>query len=406
MSLFNYEAYNRDGAIIHGDFEAVNKEEVVEYLGKRSLSPISIKKAGESGKKEGLLAISLFESVTSVDIVFLVRNLATTTKSGLSMIESLDILIADTEKKIMKDILIKAQSNLKNGLPLSKSFEGDKKYFPRVFVGMLRAGEFSGQLDKTFDELGRYLTREYNLIKKVKSALTYPIILFIASLLVVALLLIFVLPRLTKIFQTAGAEVPAITKFFVTISGFLSQHLIFDVIFFGGIIWFFTGFRKTERGKDVFYKIFSKIPVSRELIKRVILVRFARTFGNLIASGISAVEALELSADSVGNNTYKKIILESVEEIKNGVPISKTFIKHPNLFPSILTSLMGVGEKTGTLGQILVNFADFYEEDVDNKLKDLTALLEPLLLLFMGLFVGAIAFSILLPIYQLVGKFT
>ena len=406
MSLFNYEAYNKDGAIIHGDFEASSKEEVVEYLGKRSLSPISIKKAGEGGKKKGLLATSLFESVTSVDIVFLVRNLATTIKSGLSMIESLDILIADTEKKIMKDILIKAQSNLKNGLPLSKSFEGDKKYFPRVFIGMLRAGEFSGQLDKTFDELGRYLTREYNLGKKVKSALTYPVILLVASLLVVALLLIFVLPRLTKIFQTAGAEVPAITKFFVIVSGFLSQNLIFDVVFFGGLIWFFTGFRKTELGKDVFYKIFSKVPVSRELIKRVILVRFARTFGNLIASGISAVEALELSADSVGNKTYRKIILESAEEIKNGVSVSKTFIKYPNLFPSILTSLMGVGEKTGTLGKILVNFADFYEEDVDNKLKDLTALLEPLLLLFMGLFVGAIAFSILLPIYQLVGKFT
>ncbi len=406
MSLYNYEAYDKDGAIVTGDFEASDKDEVVEFLGKRGLSPISVKKASGEGKKEGVLALSFFESVTPVDIVFLVRNLATTIRSGLSMIESLDILIADAEKKIVKEILIKAQSNLKNGLPLSKSFEQDKKHFPNVFLGMLRAGEFSGQLDRTFDELGRYLTKEYNLGKKVKSALTYPVILFVASLLVVALLLVFVLPRLTKIFQTAGAEIPAITKFFVVVSGFLSEHLIFDIIFFGGIIYFFTGFRKTELGRDVFYKIFSRVPVAKELIKRVLLVRFARTFGNLIGSGISAVEALELSADSVGNKTYKKIILESAEEIKNGVPISKTFSKYPGIFPNILTSLMVVGEKTGTLGQILINFADFYEEDVDNKLKDLTSLLEPLLLLFMGLFVGAIAFSILLPIYQLVGKFT
>lgn len=405
MSLFNYEAYDKDGAITKGDFEARDKDEVMEYLSKRNLAPISVQKFGGLSKGKAL-STSLFESVTPVDVVFLVRNLAITIKSGLGMVEALDILITDTDKKILKNILINAQSNLKNGQPLSKSFEADKKYFPAVFLGMLRAGEFSGQLDRTFDELGIYLSREYNLIKKIKSALTYPVILFIASLLVVALLLIFVLPRLTKVFQMSGSEIPPITQFFVTLSSFLSHNLIIDTVVFAGIVWFFTGFRKTDLGRKVFYRILSKIPVAKDLVKRVALVRFARNFGNLIGSGISAVEALELSADSVGNHVYRRIILESADEIKNGVSISKTFAKYPDLFPNILTSLMTVGEKTGTLGQILISFSDFYEDDVDNKLKDLTALLEPLLLLFMGLFVGAIALSILLPIYQLVGKFT
>ena len=405
MSLFHYEAYDKDGAITRDDFEARSREEVVEFLNKRSLSPISVKRIGETGGMR-VLSIALFERIAPVDIIFLVRNLATTIKSGLTMVESLDIFIADTEKKILKNVLIRVQSNLKNGKSLPESFADDKKYFPPVFMGMLKAGEYSGQLDRSLDELGRYLTKEYNLVKKVKSALTYPAVLLVASLLVVGLLLIFVLPRLTKIFQTSGVELPLLTKFFIVVSGFLSQHLFFDGIFFAGVVWFFTGFRATDFGRRVFYQIFSHVPVAKDLIKKVLLVRFTRTFGNLIGGGISVVEALELAADAVGNYVYKAVIMEGAEGIKNGISLSETFAKYPALFPKVLTSLLSVGEKTGSLASILINFSDFYEEDVDNKLKDLTALLEPLLLLLMGLFVGAIAFSVLLPIYQLVGKFT
>ena len=171
-------------------------------------------------------------------------------------------------------------------------------------------------------------------------------------------------------------------------------------------LWFFTLFRRTERGRKFFLKVLFRVPVAKDLIKKVALVRFARTFGSLIASGIPAASALELSANSVGNFYYYEALMKASQDIQTGIPFSETLGKYPHLFPHLLISLITVGERTGSLSTILATVADFYEEDVDNKLKDLAGLVEPVLLLFMGLVIGSIALSILMPIYQLVGKFT
>lgn len=406
MPTFIYEAYTKEGRITNGEYEGATRDEVVAYLVKRGLTPVSVDILRVHGEGGGLSSISLFERVTPIDVMFLVRNLATTVKAGLSIVEALDILIADAEKKIMKKMLQETQAMIKNGQSLSRGFEAHAESFPPIFMGMLRAGELSGQLDKTLVELSKYLSKEYTLRSKVKSALMYPIILLVASFGVVTLLLIFVLPRLTKAFASSGVELPLVTKFFLGISSALTWSFALDAVVLGMLIWFFLYFRKTRMGKKIFFRIISLIPVANDLIKKVALVRFARTFGNLAQSGLSAVESLELSADSIGNDAYAKAIHGSILEVKNGVPISGAIGKYPDLFPRLLVSLAIVGERTGSLSEILITFADFYEEEVDNKLKDLTAVLEPALLLIMGLMVGAIAFSIILPIYQLVGHFT
>ncbi len=405
MSIFIYEVYNKDGAIVRGEYEALTREEVVQYLLRRDLTPISVE-ALRGGKRGLDLSISLFEKVTSVDILFLVRNLSATVKAGLSVVEALDILIADTEKKMMKNILREVQALVKNGQPLSAGFANFANQFPPVFLGMLRAGEASGQLERTLTELGQYLSKEYALRAKVKSALTYPIILLVASIGVVSLLLIFVLPRLTKAFASSGVELPWVTKFFLGLSGMLTYSFILDGIILFFTVWFFLYFRKTNMGKKFFFFLISHIPVANELIKKVALVRFTRTLGNLMASGLSAVGSLESAAQSIGNQKYEIAIKAIVDNVKNGLSISDAIAKFPELFPRLLVSLVIVGERTGSLSEILITFSDFYEEDVDNKLKGLTAVLEPILLLIMGLLVGSIAFSIILPIYQLVGHFT
>ncbi len=405
MAIFIYEVYNKDGATVRGEYEASTREEVVQYLLKRDLTPISVEAL--RGGKGGLdLSISLFEKVTPVDILFLVRNLSATVKAGLSVVEALDILIADTEKKMMKNILREVQALVKNGQPLSAGFANFANQFPPVFLGMLRAGEASGQLERTLTELGQYLSKEYALRAKVKSALTYPIILLVASIGVVSLLLIFVLPRLTKAFASSGVELPWVTKFFLGLSGMLTYSFILDGIILFFTVWFFLYFRKTNMGKKFFFFLISHIPVANELIKKVALVRFTRTLGNLMASGLSAVGSLESAAQSIGNQKYEIAIKAIVDNVKNGLSISDAIAKFPELFPRLLVSLVIVGERTGSLSEILITFSDFYEEDVDNKLKGLTAVLEPILLLIMGLLVGSIAFSIILPIYQLVGHFT
>lgn len=406
MAIFIYEGYNRDGAIVHGEYETNTHDEAVAYLLRRDINPISVTELNR-GKGNGLgTSITLFEKITPVDILFLVRNLSTTVKAGLSIVEALDILIADTEKGIVKNMLREVQALVKNGQSLSAGFSNYAKSFPPVFLGMLRAGEVSGQLDRTLAELGQYLAKEFALRSKIKSALMYPLILLIASAGVVALLLVLVLPRLTKAFASSGVKLPWVTKFFLSISDMLTYSFLLDGIVIVFLIWFFLFFRTTATGKKFFFWVISVTPVARDLVKKVALVRFARTLGNLLESGLTAVGALESAATSIGNQKYEKAIGAVVEDVKNGSSISDALGRHPDLFPRLLISLIVVGERTGSLSTILITFADFYEEDVDNKLKDLTSILEPILLLIMGLLVGSIAFSIILPIYQLVGHFT
>lgn len=405
MATFIYEAYNSEGVITRGEYEGVTRDEVVEYLVKRDLTPVSVEALRTRGEGGGILSLNFFERLSPVDVMFLVRNLATTVKAGLSVVEALDILIADAEKKMMKRVLQEAQAMIKNGQPLSSGFEAYRDSFPPIFMGMLRAGELSGQLDKTLTELGSYLSKEYALRSKVKSALTYPVILLVASGGVMTLLLIFVLPRLTSSFAASGVKLPFITQVFLGISTILTWSFTLDFAVLAGLIWFFVYFRTTSIGKRFFFWLISHTPVANELVKKVALVRFARTFGNLIGSGISAIEALELSSKSIGNQRYELAIKGAISEVENGSPISEALGKSPDLFPRLLISLIIVGERTGSLHEIMGTFADFYEEEVDNTLKDLTAILEPALLLVMGLIVGAIAVSIILPIYQLVGHF-
>lgn len=406
MAIYIYEAYTREGAIIRGEYEGASRDEVIAHLAKRDLSPISVETIHERGKKNGALSFVLFERIGPVDIMFLVRNLGATVKAGLSIVEAMDILIADAEKAAMKRVLQEAQALIKNGQTLSVGFSSHAKLFPPIFMGMLRAGEASGQLDHALAELGKYLSKEYNLRAKIKSALMYPVILLVASGGVVALLLMFVLPRLTKAFESSGVTLPFITKVFLGISALLTWSYALDLIVVAGLAWFFLYFRTTRAGKSTLFWLISRLPIADELIKKIALVRFARTIGNLLGSGISAIESLELSALSIGNHAYTSALGLAVADIKNGIPISDALAKHPDLFPRLLISLVIVGERTGTLSDILITFSDFYEEEVDNKLKDLTAILEPALLLVMGVLVGSIAFSIILPIYQLVGHFT
>ena len=406
MSTYIYEAYNHNGVLKRGEYEGDTRKEVVDYLIKHELTPVSIKKFHTDTLSKTVLNFTLFERLDSVDILFFVRNLSTTIKAGLSIVEALDILINDAKKSVFKKILQEAQASVKNGRLLSDAFEAHSNEFPAMFIGMLKAGELSGQLDKTLAELARYLAREFELRGKIKGALTYPIILLVAATGVVSLLLIFVLPKLTKSFAQNNVELPLVTKIFLTLSNVLTYSFTLDFAVVAILIWFFTYYRTTKTGKKFFFWIFSHFPVAKDLVKKIALVRFSRTFGNLIGNGLSAVESLELSAQTIGNTYYTEAITESTIDIKNGVSMATAFSKYPELFPQMLISLMTVGERTGSLQSILITFADFYEEEVDANLKALTSLLEPLLLLVMGLMVGAIAFSIILPIYQLVGHFS
>lgn len=404
--LLKYEAIDKEGAVIKGEMNVRDKATLVEYLNQKDLTPVSIHSQEEANSfVSSVLSINIFERITALDRILLARNLAAAVKSGIGLLETVDILLADATNGAMKKILTRAKNNIENGKPLWATFAEFPNFFPPIFAGMVKAGEASGKLDHTLTELSRHLMREYGLTRKIRSALAYPAVLLVASFGIVIFLMTFVLPRLSKIFQQSGAELPAITRMVVAASNFVSNNLFLLFIAIALLIFFIAYFRKTKFGGKILFKILFKIPLIGELIKKVALVRFARTLGGLISSGMPIIESLELTAGSVANPYYSEIILKSMERIKSGVPISKTLTERPDFFPRFLTSLVAVGEKTGRLDEILKNFADFYDEEIDQNVKDLTSVLEPVLLLLMGLIVGVIALSILLPIYSLVGKF-
>jgi type II secretory pathway component PulF len=405
MSLFIYEAINEEGKIITNEINSLNKEEVMAVINQKHLTPIKIELKIDSQKSKKLNSVVLFDRFTYLDRIILIRNLASTIKAGLTLSEALEIMVADSNKKIVKDFLIEAQQGVLNGQSLSSVFAKHHQTFSPIFSGMIKAGESSGSLDKSLEELSHHLNREYSLIKKVKAALTYPLVLIVASIAIVVAMLIFVLPKLSKSFSQNNIELPVLTKILMNISQALSFSFLLDAVVVAGLIAFIMYFKKTAIGKKFISYIMFNAPGFKKLVTKVILVRFSRTLGSLISGSLPISEALSLTARAVGNERYEAAILKASEDIKNGTSLSEALKANQELFPNFLTSLMAVGEKTGTLGNVLKNFSDFYEEDVSSALKDLTTLLEPLLLLFMGLTVGLISLAILMPIYQMVGSF-
>ncbi|MFH0890492.1 MAG: type II secretion system F family protein [Candidatus Liptonbacteria bacterium] len=405
MPNFTYEASDKSGALRRGRYEAMDKQAVIEYLERHELIPITVLGDNEVVARSRGLKTTFFETVSATDRIVMVRNLSATIKAGLNILEGLDVLIKDSTKEIVRRILTEAKLRLQDGQPLSATFAAYKKQFPPVCVGLVRAGEASGRLDTTLDELAQHLSKEYGLVRKVRSALAYPVMLLISSIAVVTVLLIFVLPRLAKSFKAAGAELPWTTQIIFKLSDILTWSPILDLAIVALLAWFFIYFRRTAAGRRFFMEVMLRIPVARELVKKVALVRFTRTLGSLIQSGMVITEALALSAEAVGNVHYEEAILTVLKKIKDGVPLSRTLAEYPRLFPQLLLSMIAVGERTGTLEHVLKTFSEFYDEEVDNTLKDLTTFIEPLMLLFMGLIIGSIAFSVLLPIYQLVGKY-
>jgi type II secretory pathway component PulF len=347
----------------------------------------------------------LFTGIRPLDRIVLVRNLAVTLKAGLSIVEAVEVLIKDATRRGMRQVLNSAKFSLERGQPLSAVFAAYSQFFPPIFVGLVRAGENSGKLDKSLDELAQQLTKEFKLVRKIKSAMAYPLILLVGSVGVVALLLTFVLPRLIKVFQLSGVKLPVITQVFIFLSNILTYSYWLDAGVIAFLVWFFLYFRRTEWGRKIVLRVLFHTPLVKELVKKIALVRFTRVLSGLVGSGVNIVEALQLSAQAVGNVYYRIAILDSLEQIKNGVPLSETLQNKSHLFPNLLINMVTVGEKTGTLDYVLKTFSDFYDEEIDNTLKDLTTVLEPLLLLIMGVIIGAVALSILLPIYQLVGNF-
>lgn len=400
---YEYQATDQVGEIINGELTAPNKDYVLNWLAKKQLTPVSIKEIGVV-KEVKKLKLPSHGRLSPLDKIILVKRLGAVLRAGIPVVEGLEILIRDSEKPYLEKVLNDVKTVLERGETLASGFASYPRDFSPVFVGLVQAGENAGNLDKTLKEIVVQLTKEYELKRSVRAAMIYPTILLIVSIIIITVMITFVLPRITVAFEQSGVELPLVTRIVIKTSDIFSQNPVFTIlglfVFLG--LGMFLALWSPIVIKRVMEKVYIRIPILSKLIKQMALARFAGILSGLLKGGLPAVEALTITAESIGNETYRGKIAQTVEAIKRGTSIADSLRGNPSLFPHMLISMIAVGEKSGTLDETLGSLAEFYEDEVDRLLKNILALVEPLMLLIMGLVIGLIAVSILLPIYKMV----
>ncbi len=398
---FHFIASDPTGRIIEDNYDAQDSYEVLNYLAKKGLRPVSIKTV-----KIGNIDIKKFfgQSITIEDKIFLTKYLSLMLKAGTDLFKAITILIQDFEKPVLKALLIEIRNTLEKGQPFYVTFSKYPKYFSNVFVSLIKAGEVSGNLEEVFSNLSISLQKDQELYGRIKSAFVYPVILLGVSALILLLLVSFALPKVADVFLKSGFKVPLFSKVVFTVGLFVNDYkLIIFPLLFALVVSLYYFFVKTVSGKKILSRFINKAPVVNTVIKEMALQRFASTLSSLMRAGLPILDALEITADSVGSEELRQALLRiSREGIAKGLTIGEAFRKEP-FFPMTVTNLIAVSEKAGHTEDILSTLADFFETEIDGQVKNLVSFLEPILLLGIGLIIGTIALAVIVPVYQLVG---
>lgn len=329
------------------------------------------------------------------------KHMATMIKVGITITEALEILISQTKEKANRRMYENILERVQSGQSLSTSLKNYDYIFPEVFINMLATGEKSGTLEQIFEYLDVQLEKEYELRKKVVSAFIYPAVIIGVTLLVVIGIVLFIMPRITEIFESFNVELPLITKILIGFSGFVIDNPFISLGISLGIIMFFIFIFRVKFLKPFWHRISLRLPVFGKVLIYANLARFSRTISSLLQSGVSLTEALGITANALTNTVYKKAIYLARDKVEQGGNFGESLAGNERLFPQLATKTLYIGEKTGSLEVTSKRLAELYEHNVDSITRNLSVLLEPLLLVFMAILVGGIAISIILPIYQL-----
>ena len=399
MPQFEYLATNSQNKPISGTIEANDRQAVMSALAKQGLRPVSVKEKSSSG-----LNLSFgSKKVKSDHIVMFTRQLSAMVGAGVPLLRSLSSLEKHTESAALKTILADVVKDVEGGASLADALAKHPNTFSDVYVNMVRAGEAAGILDEILRRLALQQEKNATIRKKVKSAMAYPMVLVVITVIAFFGLMIFVIPQIGKILTDLGgpdAELPAITLMMLGISNFLTSYWFIIIPAIGGGVFLLMRYIKTPKGKSQFHHLVLKIPGIKSIITKVVIARFARTFSALMGAGVAVLESLEVTAHAVGNVVYEQALLNAGEAVKNGDQLSNVIDKNP-LFPSIVAQMLAVGEETGQTDKVLVKVADFYEEEVDVAIDGLSSIIEPVMIVLMGSMVGLIAASVMVPIASL-----
>jgi len=395
--LFAYEALDQKGAPQNGTIDAVSRDVAITSLQRRGLSITSIE---EAERKSGGLNIALFESVSNKDVVLLSRQISTLFEAQVSALRVFRLLASEAEKPLMQRVLTEVADDLQAGSPISKSLAKHPKVFGDFYVNMVKSGEESGKLDATFLYLADYLDRTYEIVSKARNALIYPAFVISTFVVVMILMMTMVIPRISSILVDSGQDIPVYTKVVIAMSNFFVDYgvLLLILAIVGG--FFLVRYAATVSGKAQFDHLQLATPFIGSLYKKLYLSRISDNLATMLGSGISVVQATEITASVVGNAVYAEILTEVSNTVKGGGSVSSAMSRYPEV-PGIMTAMIKVGEETGELGNILKTLARFYQREVTNAVDTLVDLIEPFMIVALGLGVGILLAAVLIPIYNI-----
>jgi type IV pilus assembly protein PilC len=382
------------GREIRNSVEAATEQAAIAALLNRNLLVVSIQeKVGKKGRTSG-------GRVALADLVIFTRQLATMIDAGLAMVQSLQALAEQTSHKVMRDVIKDVCTRVEGGDSFSEALQKHPKAFSRLYVCMVAAGEKGGLLAEILSRLALYLENTARLRKKVKSAMMYPTVVTIVAILITIFLLVKVVPVFGEIFKSFGADLPAPTQFLITLSNFVQKFIIPLLLLGGGSVYGWLHFIKTKSGRLFWDTYRIKLPIFGAIAHKICLARFTRTLASLIRSGVPILEVLQIVSQTVGNMVMEKAIQTAAADIERGESISSALGKHP-VFPSMIIRMVTAGEQTGKIDNMLERIADFLDEEVETTLSGLTSLIEPILIVFLGVVVGGMVICMFLPIFQM-----
>jgi type IV pilus assembly protein PilC len=400
MPLFSYKAKNSLGKVIDGTIEADNESSAKSEVRQKRLEIISISPANPFTTFLAVLT-SKGGKVTTKDIVVFSRQFSTMVNAGLPIMQGLSIVAEQAENPDFRRVMTKVRDDISNGIPLSEAMAKHPKAFTTLYVNMVKAGEQGGILDIIFERLSEYLEKAEGVTRKVKSAMMYPIVVFSIAILVVVFLMIKVIPTFAEVFTGFGAKLPGPTLLVIAASNFLSSPKAFLLAAFLAVIWgLVTLWRKTKTGAYNWDSMVLKLPVFGILARKSAVAKFARTLGTLIKSGVPIMDALETVAKTSGNLVVERAVINARESVREGKTLTQP-LRDSNVFPAMVTQMINVGEETGALDAMLSKIADFYEDEVDAAVEGMTSIIEPILILFLGVTLGFIVVAMFMPMFEL-----
>jgi len=398
MPIYEYKAKDKDGASQTGTVEAPSEEVAQEIIKDQDMILIGLSER----KKPTFLqsSIGIFNRVSSRDRVIFSRQLAVMISATVPITKALRILVKQTENITFKIIISELADEVDGGAKLSNAMSRYPQVFSQFFIHMIRSGETSGKLDEILNYLADQTEKDYDLINKIRSAMIYPAFIIVGLIAVAVLAMIYVIPKLTSVLIESGATLPLATRILISVSNFMvHQWWLILIVAVGAIIGYRTYYR-TPVGRTQIDKFKLRAPILGNIFTKIYLTRFSRSLANLLASGIPLMRALDIVKNIVGNTIYQDLISQTIKEIEDGNPISTVFIKSKDV-PTMLTQMLNIGEQTGRLDYILSKLSDFYAKEVTTAVDNLVTLIEPLVMVVMGVAVAILVSAILLPMYNL-----